>query len=138
MQFNLTHSLRTHLETSTGIKTVWLYDGIKLPADRPLLTVEQMPNNNANISKSRRFETTYRWQIGLYTTSIRERSLLQDAVKRAIIKDKIELLNATTPGEKLGYFYALVTGEVPITPEDPSDKSNYHRVYFDVEVSATL
>lgn len=138
MQFNLTYSLRTHLEASTGIKTVWIYDGVKLPTERPLLTIEQMQNNNVNISKSRRFETTYRWQVGLYTTSIRERSLLQDAVKGSLIKDKIELLNATTSGEKLGYFYALVTGEVPITPEDISDKSSYHRVYFDVEVIATI
>ncbi|MDQ0270723.1 hypothetical protein [Cytobacillus purgationiresistens] len=124
------------MEASTGIKTVWLYDGVTLPTVRPLLIVEQMQNNNALISKQRRVETTYRYQIGLYAATIRERSLLQDEVKKAL-REKIELISATTPGEKLGYFYALVTGETPITPDDSSDKSKYHRVYFDVEVSAT-
>ncbi len=137
MQFSLTHSLRTHIEQSTGVKTVWLFDGIKLPQERPLITIEQMTNTNEVISKQRSVETVYRYQIGLSATSIRERSLIQEEIRDVLTDDKITLLDALNPGETLGYFYAVVTGETPITPDDVSDKSEYHRVYFDVEVRYT-
>ncbi|PWG67417.1 hypothetical protein DEM28_28650, partial [Enterobacter mori] len=80
------------------------------------ITVEQMQNSISNVSKGRElFREVYRFQVGLNTNSVAERSKLQDAIRRWLKQDKIELLSATKPGEKLGYFYANITAEVPMT-----------------------
>ncbi|MEK4970715.1 hypothetical protein MKX29_24225 [Cytobacillus sp. FSL R7-0696] len=136
MQFDLTHSLRTYLEVSTGIKSVWVFDGVKLPVERPLITVEQMQNNNELISKQGSFGTTFRWQVGLTATSIRERLILQDTIRERLMKN-IELISATS-SDKLGFFNVFITAETPISPDDISDKSSYHRIYFDVIVEQTF
>jgi hypothetical protein len=138
MQLNLQHSLRTHIATKTGINTVWVYDGVKLPTAKPFVTVEQMQNNTTVISKQREaVRTVYRFQIGLFASSATERARKQDDLKRVLLFDEIELLSATT-GDLLGVFRADLTAEVPLPAEDISDKTKMHRVYFDVEVDVTF
>jgi hypothetical protein len=139
MQLNLQHSLRKHIESKTGINTVWVYDGVKLPKVKPFVTIEQMQNNTTVISKQREaVRTIYRFQIGLFATSAIDRARKQDEVKRVLLFDEIELLDATTPDTSLGFFNANITAEVPLPAEDVSDETNKHRVYFDVEIDVTL
>jgi hypothetical protein len=138
MQLDLQHSIRTHIATKTGINTVWVYDGVKLPTAKPFVTVEQMQNNTTVISKQREaVRTVYRFQIGLFASSATERARKQDDLKRVLLFDEIELLSATT-GDLLGVFRADLTAEVPLPAEDISDKTKMHRVYFDVEVDVTF
>jgi hypothetical protein len=138
MQLNIQHSLRTHLASKTGINTVWVFDGVKLPTTKPFITVEQMQNNTTVISKQREaVRTIYRFQIGLFASSAVERSRKQDEIKRVLLFDKIELIDATTPGQSLGFFNADITAEVPMSAEDVSDETKKHRVYFDVEIDVT-
>jgi hypothetical protein len=139
MQLNLQHSLRTHLSAKTGINTVWIYDGVKLPKSKAFITIEQMQNNTTVISKQREaVRTIYRFQIGLFATSAADRARKQDEVKRVLLFDEIELLDATTPDTSLGFFNANITAEVPLPAEDISDETQKHRVYFDVEVDVTF
>jgi hypothetical protein len=139
MQLNIQHSLRTHIGSKTGINTVWVYDGVKLPKSKPFITVEQMQNNTTVISKQREaVRTVYRFQIGLFATSATDRARKQDEVKRVLLFDEIELLDATTPDTSLGFFKAVITAEVPMPAEDISDETNKHRVYFDVEIDVTF
>jgi hypothetical protein len=137
MQLNIQHSLRTHIENKTGIKTIWIYDGVKLPKSKPFITIEQMQNNTTIISKQREaVMTVYRFQIGLFATSANDRARKQDEIKRVLLFDSIELLNATS-GASLGFFHVDLTAEVPMPAEDVSDETNKHRVYFDVEIDVT-
>jgi hypothetical protein len=139
MQLNIQHSLRTHIGSKTGINTVWVYDGVKLPKSKAFITIEQMQNNTTIISKQREaVRTIYRFQIGLFATSAIDRARKQDEIKRILLFDKIELIDATTPGQALGFFNADITAEVPMPAEDISDETNKHRVYFDVEIDLTL
>ncbi|MED3649952.1 hypothetical protein [Heyndrickxia sporothermodurans] len=140
MQLNLQYSIIQHITKTTGLQTIWLYDGISLPSAKPFVTVEQMPNNTTILSKQREtIQTTYRFQVGLYANSASERAKLQDRLKSAIMFDRITIYDAeNTPTNEVGYFYAQITGETPISPEDISDKTKYHRIYFDIEVDATL
>lgn len=139
MQLDLQHSLRTHLADKTGLPTVWVYDGAQLPKEKPFITIEQMQNNIEILSKQREsIQTIYRFQVGLFADSASERARKQDEIKRILLKDTIELISAETVGQSLGFFNATVTAEVPIPAEDLSDKTKYHRVYFDVEIDATL
>jgi hypothetical protein len=139
MQLNIQHSLRSHIAAKTGINTVWIYDGVKLPTTKPFITVEQMQNNTTVISKQREaVRTIYRFQIGLFASSATDRARKQDEIKRALLFDTIELLDATTPDTSLGFFNADITAEVPMPAEDISDETMKHRVYFDVEIDVTF
>jgi hypothetical protein len=139
MQYNLQHSLITHIEVKTGIKTIWHYDGVKLPKTKPFITVEQMQNNTTILSKRREaVRTIYRFQIGLFASSASDRAIKQDELKRVLLFDEIELLDANTPGRySLGFFNVDLTAEVPLPAEDVSDETKKHRVYFDVEIDVT-
>lgn len=138
MQLNIQHSIRAHLAEETGIPAIWVYDGVKLPKIKPFITVEQMQNNTTIISKQREaVQTTYRFQVGVFANSATERARKQDEVKRLLLFDNIELVDATT-GALLGFFKANVTAEVPMPADDISDKTGYHRLYFDVEVDVVF
>jgi hypothetical protein len=135
MQLNIQHSLRAHISAKTGINTVWIFDGVKLPKVKPFVTIEQMQNNTTVISKQREaVRTIYRFQIGLFATSATDRARKQDEIKRVLLFDNIELIDATTPDTTLGFFNAIITAEVPMPAEDVSDETMKHRVYFDVEI----
>jgi hypothetical protein len=140
MQYNLQHSLITHIEVKTGTKVVWIYDGVKLPKTKPFITIEQMQNNTTVLSKRREaIRTIYRFQIGLFAASATDRAIKQDELKSILLFDSIELLDATTPGRySLGFFNADITAEVPMPAEDVSDETRKHRVYFDVEIDVTF
>lgn len=138
MQLNIQHSLRNHVENKTGINTVWVYDGVKLPKSKPFITIEQMQNNTTVISKQREaVRTIHRFQIGLFAGSATDRARKQGELKRVLLFDKIELIDATS-GISLGFFNADITAEVPMPAEDVSDETKKHRVYFDVEVDVTF
>jgi hypothetical protein len=138
MQLNLQHSFSTHISAKTGINTVWVYDGVKLPTTKPFITIEQMQNNTTVISKQREaVRTIYRFQIGLFASSATDRARKQDEIKRVLLFDKIELIDATS-STSLGFFNADITAEVPMPAEDVSDETKKHRVYFDVEVDVTF
>jgi hypothetical protein len=137
MQLNIQHSLRLHIAAKTGINTVWVYDGAKLPTAKPFITVEQMQNNTTVISKQREsVRTIYRFQIGLFASSATDRARKQDELKQTLLFDQIELIDATS-SQSLGYFSADITAEVPMPAEDVSDETKKHRVYFDVEIDVT-
>jgi len=138
VQLNLQHSLRTHLASVMDVQVVWIYDGVKLPdeAAKPFMTIEQMQNNNAVLSKGREaVETIHRFQIGLFAKSASERATLQATVKRHLLFDKIPLIDLTqSPAVVSGFFHTDLTGEVPIGADSTDARNTYHRVYFDVEV----
>ncbi|MFJ5716532.1 hypothetical protein [Neobacillus sp. NPDC093127] len=139
MQLNLQRSLKSHLQTKVGIPAIWVYDGVKLPIVKPFITVEQMQNNNEIISKQREsIQTTYRFQVGLHASSANERVRRQEEIKQIFLFDEIELLDADTPGQSLGFFNTNLSAEVPMPADDLSDKTSYHRVYFDIEVDVTF
>jgi hypothetical protein len=139
MQLNLQHALLTHLENRTGIPTIWVYDGVKLPESKPFLTIEQMQNNTTVISKQREsVRTIYRFQVGLHARTAKDRALKQDEIKQIFLFDEIELLDATNPVQSLGFFRTDLTAEVPMPAAEVSNKTEYHRVYFDIEINVTI
>lgn len=134
-QQGLGYSLEQVIQNTIGIPTVLYFDGMKLPSKKPFLLVEQMQNNFTYLSKGREaVETTYRFQIGIFAESHAQRSTLQDKLRSLFLFEEIPLFDDT--GVNTGRVFAVnVVSEVPITPEDISDKTRTHRLYFDVEVT---
>lgn len=140
MQHEIHYSLKRHLEeTFVGVPVVWIYDGVVLPATKPFITVEQLQNNNAVLSKLRdSIETTFRFQIGLYAKSSTEKARMQSDIKHALNFEKITLYQtSTSPASASGFFDAFVTSEVAIPAESTESESQKHKVYFTVEVPFT-
>lgn len=139
MQLDVQHSLIEYVESKLNIPTLWHYDGVQLAdaGGKPFITVKQMVNSTEILSKGREaVQTTFAFEVGLYTESARERAKLQDELHRLFIFDKIPLLNAET-GEQRGVLTVDAPFITPIDADELNVKTNYHRVYFDVEIRVT-
>ncbi|MCY8026370.1 hypothetical protein MOC05_14700 [Bacillus sonorensis] len=137
-QIDLQYSIKQHLAEKTGYKVVWIYDGVKLPDTKPFITIEQMQNNTSMLTKLREtVRTIYHFQVGVYANSAAERADVQETVRRIFLFDRFKLVDAEDPSKELGLFCVDMTGETPISAEDLSDKTSYHRVFFDIEVDTT-
>lgn len=133
-QLNIQHSLRTIIEDETGIPSVWVYDGVKLPEEKPFTTVEQMMAETEIISKGRQaVRTIFHFQVGVHARNPNERARYQDVLQRLFLFGKIPLIDAET-GAQNGHLRVNAPYVTPIPAEDISDKSNYFRLYFDVTV----
>lgn len=142
MQLNLQHSLSVHLAEVTGLRVIWMMDGVVLPDEstKPYLTIEQMQNNNRILSKGREaIETVFRFQIGLRADTSTNRSRIQSVISRSIHFDDVNLIDLSEPLRPVvGFFNPELISEVPISAENVENKSAYHKVYFDVEVRRVL
>lgn len=138
MQHEIHYSLKRHLETAfAGVPVVWIYDGVVLPTVKPFITVEQLQNNNAILSKGREsIETIFRFQIGLYAKSSTDKARMQSQIVQAINFERITLYQTLqSPVSAVGFFDAFVTNVVPMPAEATDSETNKHKVYFDVEVT---
>jgi len=139
LQLDVQHSLIEYVEGKLNIPTLWHYDGVQLAdaGGKPFITVKQMVNSTEILSKGREaVQTTFAFEVGLYTESARERAKLQDELHRLFIFDRIPLLNAET-GEQRGVLTVDAPFITPIDADELNVKTNYHRVYFDVEIRVT-
>jgi hypothetical protein len=135
----ITYSIIAHLKAQVMElnDVVWMYDGVSLTGRaKPFASVEQMPSNTNVIAKERSYyETTYRFQIGLYAESVSQRSRLEDSIRRALLQPNITLLNTSQfPPTEAGFFYCDVMASTPMPVESATDETNKHRLYFDVGV----
>jgi ABC-type polysaccharide transport system permease subunit len=137
MQHEIQYSIKRHLETAIGVPVVWVYDGVALPTVKPFITIEQMQNNNEILTKRREaIETIFRFQVGLYTNNTTERARKQAEVVNAINFETITLYQTSqSPATAVGFFDAFVTSVVPMPAESTDAKTQFHKVYFDVEVT---
>lgn len=133
-QLGLGYSLKQILEEETRVPTVLQFDGMKLPEEKPFIKVKQMPNTHEAISKRREtIVTSYSYEIGVFETSLAERSSTQDTIRELFLFEDIPLYNEA--GERTGdSFKVTIENEVPLDAEDISDTTKSHRMYFDVVV----
>jgi len=136
----LTYSIITHIKThmSDVTNVIWMYDGVSLTnVSKPFSTVEQMPTNVESLSAGHEdFEEIYRFQIGLHTRSVSERSKLTEKLTTVLRQKNISFFDTSGSAPvSAGFFVCDVTGVTPIPVDDVADTTNQHRVYFDVEVT---
>lgn len=134
LTFSIIEQLRTIPEAA---EVVWLYDGVTLIGrPRPLITVEQRPNDSAMQDKSKTyFSETYRFQIGLRANTATERARVGEKLKTALRASKIPFYdtNGSAP-VRAGFFSADVVSEVPMPSGEIANETDKHRVYYDVDV----
>lgn len=138
-QHGLNRSMLAHLRDrmGDGVKVDLVTDGYELPSDRPLITVEQMQINFEVLTKQREsIETIYRYQVGLHDSSSVQLSINQERLARIFLFDEFTFYNTfETPFKPIGVFSCELNAVTPMPAEDISKKSEYNRVYFDVEIT---
>ena len=138
-QHGLNRSLILHLrEKFPNVRVDLKFDGYEIPAERPLIIVEPMQNNNEILTKQREaIETIYRYQIGLYEINSVELSIKQEQLQQTFNFDTFEFYDwLQSPPKLTGYFLCELSAVVPIPPSEITKRSEYNRVYFDVEIKA--
>src|SRR5690625_1046719 len=130
-------SLIIGLNDKTGIKTDLIYDGYEIPEDRPLITVEPIQDEFLILSKQREsVEVTRHYQIGLHDVNSVQLSINSERLRNIFLFEEFTYYDTLkNPAEIAGSFLCKLTAVVPITADDISEKSAYHRVYFDVEIT---
>lgn len=139
-QYNLEYSLQKFLGESTGIKTDLVYDGYRFPKEKPFITIEQMSNNYIDLVKQREvFNVIYRFQIGLRASNGVEKVKLQEELTDLFLFSQIPYYKTDqSASEEVGYFVCDLSNVVPIFNDDISSDSDYHVVYFDVEIESKI
>lgn len=134
--YDVQASLKTFLEQQTGLMCVWIYDGAKLPAEKPFLTIEDLQAQHSTPEKMREIvESTYRFQIGVFAQTSAQKAKLPDEITRLLTFNKIPLLDTSQSGfPAVGFFVAEVERVTPMLNDDVSNVSNNHRAYIDVTV----
>lgn len=136
-QHGLNRSLIMRLrEAFPAAKVDLVFDGYKMPEVRPLITIESMPGNFDRITKLREgVRMTYRFQIGLHDVNSVQLSINQERMQRLFNFERFDFYNTLTePPELVGFFDVELTAVTPMPASDISKKSEYNRVYFDVEI----
>lgn len=135
-QYGLDRSIMVGLREKMGDKfrVDLIYDGYEFPRERPLITVENMQSNYEPVSKLREgIGTIFRYQIGLHDVNSVELSKNKDIVASIFNFHRFKYFTES-PDIVKGFFYCELTAVVPMPASDISKKSEYHRVYFDVEI----
>lgn len=134
--YDVQASLKTFLEQQTGLMCVWIYDGVKLPTEKPFLTIEDLQAQHSTLEKMREIvESTYRFQIGVFAQTSAQKAKLPDEITRLLTFNKIPLIDTSQSGfPAVGFFVAEVERVTPMLNDDVSNVTNNHRAYIDVTV----
>ena len=136
-QHGLNRSIIMHLRDKfPGVQIDLKFDGYTMPEIRPLIVVEPMQNNNEILTKQREaIETIYRYQIGLFESNSVNLSIKQEQLQNVFNFDRFTFYDTLqSPAIQTGFFYCELTAVTPMPADDITKKSEYHRVYFDVEI----
>ena len=135
-QYGLDRSIIFGLRERMGeeFRVDLLYDGYEFPDDRPLITVENMQSNYEPVSKLREgIQAIYRYQIGLHDVNSVELSKNKEVIANLFNFHRFKYFEES-PDNIKGFFYCELTAVVPMPASDISKQSEFHRVYFDVEI----
>lgn len=135
-QYDLQYAIQRHLSEELTIPVDIVYDGYKLRDTKPFVTLEQMQNNNEIIAKMREAsQVIYRFQVGLRASNSFEKVKLQEQISDIFTFNEIPYFDTEdTVDNEVGFFCVDLTGVVPMFSDEKSRETDYHRVYFDIEI----
>lgn len=139
-QHGINRSLILHLRKKFPEARVDLkYDGYVIPDKRPLILIEPLINVNESETKQRQsIEVSHHYQIGLFDANSVQLSINQERLADVFNFDRIIYYDTLkTPIEQAGSFLCVLNDITPIFSDDLTKKSEFYRVYFDVEIINT-
>lgn len=134
--YDAIYSLQRFFDDRLGIRADWKYDGYQYPSQRPFITIEALMDERITLSKQREaVQVIDHLQIGYHATNIVDRTQTAEKIADLLTFEEIPYFNTQeSVAIPSGFFVVEVASVTPISPDDISNKSEYHRVYFDVEI----
>lgn len=134
-QLGIAYSLRTFIEEETGINSIMYYNGIDLPDELPFVMVRSVLSPHTYLSKGRETVLTdFNFEISLYDVSLSELKRNQDLLRRIFFFEEFLYFNSEGERVKGVKFTTILRNDNHVSPEDITDKTRQHRVYFEITV----
>lgn len=134
--YDLVYSMQKFFEDNFGLQADWIGDGYEYPTVRPFVTIELISDERIERVKNlEALQIIEHLQIGYHAKNIVDRTKQAEKISDALTFNKIPYFNTDKSiDNSVGFFRVKVTSVVPIGAEDINKKSEYHRVYFDIEI----
>ncbi|EAC9719928.1 hypothetical protein LL50_05560 [Listeria monocytogenes] len=118
-------TLRTYIQTKTGLNVRPSYDGIELKVEeKPFATIKLL--NDVDLSSTKlkdSIESRELYEIVIYPTSNKEQRTLCNEIKKALSCASFD-----------SFIVEDNIGVQPVGPDSPSDLLNYHRAFISVTI----
>lgn len=134
--YDAIYSLQRFFDDNLGVRADWVSDGYKHPTARPYITIETLTDERITLSKQREsVQIIEHLQFGYHAINIVDRTDMAEEIADLLTFEDVPYFDTRKSLEvPSGFFVVGVTSVVPISPDDISKHSDYHRVYFDVEI----
>ena len=135
--YDVIYSLQKFFDDKLGVRADWVFDGYKHPTSRPYITIEILTDERVTLSKQREsVQIIDHLQIGYHAINVIDRTDMSEEISDLLTFQEIPYFDTEQSiTEPTGdYFITEITAVTLISPEDISRTSEYHRVYFDVEI----
>lgn len=134
--YDAIYSLQRFFGERFGLRADWKYDGYQYPSQRPFITIEALMDERITLSKQREsIQVIDHLQLGYHASDIVDRTQMAENIADVLTFEEIPYYDTQeSVAVPSGFFVVEVTSVTPISPDDISNKSEYHRVYFDVEI----
>lgn len=134
--YDAIYSLQRFFGERFGLRADWKYDGYQYPSQRPIITIEALMDERITLSKQREsIQVIDHLQLGYHASDIVDRTQMAENIADVLTFEEIPYYDTQeSVAVPSGFFVVEVTSVTPISPDDISNKSEYHRVYFDVEI----
>ncbi len=134
--YDILYSLQMFFKDRFGLRADWVSDGYEYPTERPFITIEFLPDERIERVKNlEALQIIEHLQIGYHAKNIVDRTKQSEKIADALTFTKIPYFNTDKSiDNSVGFFSVKVTSVVPLGADDINRKSEYHRVYLDVEI----
>lgn len=134
--YDAIYSLQRFFSDELGVRANWVYDGYQYPEEKPFMTIETLTDERTVLSKGREaVQVIEHLQIGYHATNIVDRTKRAEEIADLLTFKKVPYFDTEkSVVESDGYFLCDLTGVVPMMADETNRKSEYNRVYFDVEI----
>lgn len=138
--YDAIYSLQRFFNDKLDLRADWIYDGYAYPEEKPFITIEVLPDERRVLSKQREsVQVIEHLQIGYHAKNIVDRTKVAEEIARLLTFEKIpHYITEQSVDQSVGFFSVNLTSVVPISADEKSRQSEYHRVYFDVEIENVI
>src|SRR5690625_4417406 len=138
--YDAIYSLQRFFDDELGLRADWVHDGYEYPEVKPFITIETLTDERTILTKQREdVRVIDHLKIGYHASNIVDRTKQAEKIARLLTFKKIPYFDTNkSVDEPVGFFVVEVTAVVPMPASDINRKSEYNRVYFDVEIEKII
>src|SRR5690625_1662936 len=133
--YDIIYSVQRFIGDNTGARVDAIYDAYKYPTAKPFFTIGVLTyERRYGVKQREAVQVIEHIQLGYHAEYYADRSNMSDEVADLLTFNKVPLYSTENPTEVIGEFSVEVSAVVPMPAGEMARESEYHRVYFDLEI----